>query len=243
MALKRVLVFLKTGTFCVYKVEGRETATLEKLQFPKQLKDGEGKSLSQTITALSLCAMAPPKIDSEIFSESVKFNVRINQTNKNIQKEGEDEVLPSSSSSDFEETESSHSLEDDGRANGQEHDHTEYFIAMGLSKGSVVFVHMHKLGEIYARFSVHKQQIEHIQELKQQRCMLTVCAENEMKIWGFEDGRMQTWRKYNLLRPISQMQVFIKPTMLLLSFPSGESYYFAWSNKTKNLRIVLPVDE
>ena len=174
----------------MYKVEGRETATLAKLQFPKQLKDGEGKSLSQTITALSLCAMAPPKIDSEIFSESVKFSTRINQTNKNIQKEGEDEVLPSSSSSDFEETESSHSLDDDNRVNGQEHDHTEYFIAMGLSKGSVVFVHMHKLGEIYARFSVHKQQIEHIQELKQQKCMLTVCAENEMKIWGFEEGRM-----------------------------------------------------
>ena len=47
MALKRVFVFLQTGTFCVYKVEGRETATLENLQFPKQLKDKEGKSLSQ----------------------------------------------------------------------------------------------------------------------------------------------------------------------------------------------------
>lgn len=31
IALKRVFVFLETGTFCVYKVEGRETATLETL--------------------------------------------------------------------------------------------------------------------------------------------------------------------------------------------------------------------
>ena len=31
IALKRVLVFLQSGTFCVYKVEGRDTATLEKL--------------------------------------------------------------------------------------------------------------------------------------------------------------------------------------------------------------------
>ena len=143
MALKRVLVFLKTGTFCVYKVEGRETATLEKLQFPKQLKDGEGKSLSQTITALSLCATTPPKIDSEIFSESVKFATTGNQNNRNIQKEGEDEVLPSSSSSDFDENESANSNDDDGQATG--HEHTENFIAMGLSKGSVVFVHMLKL--------------------------------------------------------------------------------------------------
>jgi len=47
IALRRVFVFLQSGTFCVYKTEGRETATLEKLQFPKQLKDYEGKSLSQ----------------------------------------------------------------------------------------------------------------------------------------------------------------------------------------------------
>ena len=101
--------------------------------------------------------MAPPRIDSEIFSESVKYAPAGNQTNKNIQKEGEDEVLPSSSSSDFDETESHRSFDDDGRVTGREHDHTEHFIAMGLSKGSVVFVHMHRLGEIYARFSVHKQ--------------------------------------------------------------------------------------
>ena len=44
--LKRVFVFLQSGTFCVYKVDGRETATLEKLQFPKQLIDYEKKPLS-----------------------------------------------------------------------------------------------------------------------------------------------------------------------------------------------------
>ena len=31
MALRRVFVFLESGIFCVYKFEGRETATLEKL--------------------------------------------------------------------------------------------------------------------------------------------------------------------------------------------------------------------
>ena len=46
MNLKRVFVLLETGTICVYKVYKRETATLEKIQFPKQLKDYEGKSLS-----------------------------------------------------------------------------------------------------------------------------------------------------------------------------------------------------
>ena len=46
MYLKRVFVLLQTGSICVYKVHDRETATLEKLQFPKELKDFEGKSLS-----------------------------------------------------------------------------------------------------------------------------------------------------------------------------------------------------
>ena len=67
--LKRVFVFLQSGTFCVYKVDGRETATLEKLQFPKQLIDYEKKPLSQTITALMLCSLTPPATDNEIFGD------------------------------------------------------------------------------------------------------------------------------------------------------------------------------
>ena len=31
--------------------------------------------------------------------------------------------------------------------------------------------------------------------------------------------------------------------MVLMTFGSGESYYFAWSNKQKNLRIVMPDEE
>ena len=46
MALKRVFVFLQSGIFCVYKVEGRDTATLEKLQMPEKLRDYEGKKLT-----------------------------------------------------------------------------------------------------------------------------------------------------------------------------------------------------
>ena len=98
MALKRIFVFLKTGTFCVYKVDGRETATLEKLQFPKQLKDYEKKSLSQSITALTLCVLKPPKVDTEIFSEAFKFNPQAEPTKKVGMKEGRNEVLASESS-------------------------------------------------------------------------------------------------------------------------------------------------
>ena len=39
------------------------------------------------------------------------------------------------------------------------------------------------------------------------------------------------------------MKVIDDPSMLLITFTSGESYYFGWSNKNKNLRIVLPDEE
>lgn len=34
MSLRRVLLLLASGSLCVYKVHNRETATLDKLQFP-----------------------------------------------------------------------------------------------------------------------------------------------------------------------------------------------------------------
>lgn len=39
------------------------------------------------------------------------------------------------------------------------------------------------------------------------------------------------------------MKVIEDPTMLLLTFTSGESYYLAWSKKNNNLRIVLPIED
>ena len=64
-----------------------------------------------------------------------------------------------------------------------------------------------------------------------------------MKIWGFDDGHLNIYKKLNMQRPISTMKVFENPTMLLLTFTSGESYYLAWSNKNKNLCIVLPAEQ
>ena len=49
MALNRFIILLKSGTLCVYKFD-KETAILEKLQYPNQLKDSEGRAMNQTIT-------------------------------------------------------------------------------------------------------------------------------------------------------------------------------------------------
>ena len=74
-------------------------------------------------------------------------------------KEGEDEVLASSSATS--ETDdgirTSRNLDSDGDEEFDEE--VENFLLMGLSKGSVIFVKVHKIELIYARFSVHKQGI------------------------------------------------------------------------------------
>jgi len=86
MALRRVFVLLETGSICVYKVHNRDTATLDKLQYSKQLKDYEGKSLTQSITAMTMGSIKPPMIDCEIFSELHQYN-----TPKNLKADSSDE--------------------------------------------------------------------------------------------------------------------------------------------------------
>jgi len=40
---------------------------------------------------------------------------------------------------------------------------------------------------------------------------MTLCQENELKIWGFQEGKMAIFRKFNLLRPIRMLKVVENP--------------------------------
>ena len=63
------------------------------------MRDYEGKKgLNQTITALTLCTLKPPKVDSEIFSEAFKYNPKP-ETQKVDMAAGQYEEVASSSSS------------------------------------------------------------------------------------------------------------------------------------------------
>ena len=82
-------------------------------------------------------------------------------------KEGFDEEAPSDSSSSESAMESSAQDMGDYRIPAQgtdEGDEVERFLVIGLSKGSVIFVKIDQIETIYARFNIHKQQIEHIHE-------------------------------------------------------------------------------
>ena len=67
-----MFLLLASGTLCIYRVD-RDTAILEKLQYPAMLKDSEGKSLvSQDITSMTFVSTKPPKFDCEIFTDLQK---------------------------------------------------------------------------------------------------------------------------------------------------------------------------
>lgn len=73
MALKRMFVLLENGNLCVYRVRYRDTATLEKLQTIKALRDYEGHSiLNQTIVLMTFVSVRPPQYDCEIFADVSK---------------------------------------------------------------------------------------------------------------------------------------------------------------------------
>jgi hypothetical protein len=48
MSLSRLILLLKNGSLCIYKVFNRDTATLELMQNANMLKDGSGKLISSS---------------------------------------------------------------------------------------------------------------------------------------------------------------------------------------------------
>ena len=138
MALNRVFLLLASGSLCVYKAHNRETATLDKLQFSVQIKDYEGKKLSQHITAMNLISVAPPPFDCEIFSDLHKYV----ETN----------ITKTKDSSDSEEV--GDILKDLEGVQARDHVMEEYtkqlalrkndeFLICGLDTGTIIFLNVH----------------------------------------------------------------------------------------------------
>lgn len=71
MALKRVIVMLENGSFCVYRVHKRSTGKLDSMLYSRSIKSyaPESKSLTQKVTCMSLGSIVPPMEDCEIFSK------------------------------------------------------------------------------------------------------------------------------------------------------------------------------
>lgn len=46
---------------------------------------------------------------------------------------------------------------------------------------------------------------------------MTICSENELKIWGFQDGKLAIYRKWFLFRPVAAMKVIEDPVHHIMS--------------------------
>lgn len=65
---------LITGALCVYRMNEAGTAILEKLQYPNQIKDDNGKVLNQEVTSICFTSVVPPKYDVEIWNDIANSN-------------------------------------------------------------------------------------------------------------------------------------------------------------------------
>jgi hypothetical protein len=63
------------------------------------------------------------------------------------------------------------------------------FLALGLSKGTVIFIDVQNLERVYARFSFHRQAINLIKELPKVKKFITTCEEMNIAVWGFSNNR------------------------------------------------------
>jgi hypothetical protein len=77
MALKRVIVMLENGSFCVYRVHKRSTGKLDRIIKSNSIKSylPEKKPLTQKVTCMSLGSIVPPMEDCEIFSKNSRADL------------------------------------------------------------------------------------------------------------------------------------------------------------------------
>ena len=108
------------------------------------------------------------------------------------------------------------------------------FLVIGLSKGSIIFVKVNNLDQIYARFSIHREEVKQIYEIRKDRVFLSICEENILCIWGFTEVREQLYHKFNLYREVMSI-IVAKSQQLLVCFMKGDSEILVWNNETEQL--------
>jgi hypothetical protein len=197
MALNRVFLLLESGTLCIYKVHNRETATLDRLQFAKQIRDYEGKKLAHAITTMTIVSIVPPEFDNEVVGDLRKFILPLETAGAKDSSESEDEGYQAALIADIAkqagvehltaELESEYKKNLSMRRN-------DLYLACGLETGSIIFLSVRSLDQLYARFSVHRHAITELKEMQAKKTMLSICSEHKLMLWGFKDGKYKLFR-------------------------------------------------
>lgn len=93
------------------------------------------------------------------------------------------------------------------------------FLALGLSKGSVVFVTVDETDQIYTRITVHHEAIILLKEIPKIESFISICLEQRLKIWKFDfegRNRIKYLNQVNLWR--TALDVAITGESLIIAF-------------------------
>ena len=140
---------------------------------------------------MDLVTIKPPKFDCDVFADVTLNKGKIPVIKKFRQSEildgdSERSESPKSTCLDFE----------DDMAN-------DFYLCLGMSKGTIIFVRVDNLEYIYSRFSIHRQSIDHLTEIRSQQRIVTMCSEYIISLWGFVGGKLHVFQKYNMCRPVT----------------------------------------
>jgi len=111
---------------------------------------------------MAIGSIEPPQWDEEIFGRRPD---NLFSEEPNIDSD-EGDSCSRGSLSEYSENEEgdecgSHTLSSSRQGKPRDH-----WLILGLSKGGIVFVRVDEMARIYARFSLHKQAVEHVYEIK-----------------------------------------------------------------------------
>ena len=106
----------------------------------------------------------------------------------------------------------------------------ENFIYLGLKNGEVVVIEIGHSDYLLARFVIEmKHSIEKIVQQEAQDIFLTVSESHCLKIWGFEENKVQIYQSFEIFRPILSIHFFEES--ILLAHKDGDLILFAWEFK------------
>lgn len=109
----------------------------------------------------------------------------------------------------------------------------DQFLVLGLSKGTFLFIDVDNLESIYSRFSVHRQAVNQIYEIVDHVKVASICGELVLNLWGFEGGKSQVYKSFNVFRDIIDIKVCHE--LLFLGFNSGDTELLYWEEEGKEL--------
>ena len=85
-----------------------------------------------------------------------------------------------------------------------------------MSKGTILFLHVKKLHQLYCRFALHREEVKFIRYLPEARVFVSVSNEMEMCIWRIHrtERHVKTLAMHRLQKKIKFFRVLERDALL-----------------------------